>query len=225
MHLHAWAHSINDDGARSDANCQFLDELLRLGSADFTRGLTIVVDQTVMQEIGCIRLHFQLPQMCNPTNVRSIPVLVPTACVGTGYYQPIDIFYALIEEIIGWLARVGPKHTLVRLYRNSYGQPLARSHSPSWEQLHGGFRSFISSLRQSHHHLPGLGQQMSGAFGVIEVTQARTSSQDVSEDYIVTLTLVNRQRMSLFLPRRVAQLGEEWWLDWLESQNEFSSQA
>lgn len=66
---------------------------------------------------------------------------------------------------------------------------------------------------------------MSGAFGVIEVTQARTSSQDVSEDYIVTLTLGNRQRMSLFLPRRVAQLGEEWWLDWLESQNEFSSQV
>lgn len=215
---------MGNDGARSDANCRFLDGILRLGSLAATPGVTIAVDQTVEEEIPCIRMNFRLPYGCHSSTVRSIPVLVPTACVGTGYFQPILIFYALIEEIIGWLAGVGPKYTLVRLYRDNYGQPLARSHSSSWEQLHRGFSSFINSLRQSHHHFPGLGRT-SGAFGVIEVTQARTSSQYVSEDYIVTLTLGNQRQMSLYLPRRVAQLGEEWRLDWLEVQNEFSSQA
>ena len=220
MHLRAWAHSMSDDGARSNANCRFLDGLLRLGSLAATPGMTIAIDQTVEQGIPCIRINFYLPQTCHSTGVRSIPVLVPTACVGTGTYQPVEIFYALIEEIIVWMAGIGPKHTLVRLYCNNYGQPVARSHSASWQQLHGGFASFISTLRHSYHHFPGLGQ-MSGAFGVIEVAQARTSSQSISADYIVTLTLGNRQQMLLFLPHSVAQLPREWMLDWLEVENEF----
>jgi len=224
MYLHAWAHSTSDAGARSDANCRFLDGLLRLGSVAATPGVTIAVDQTVEQGIPCIRINFLLPHTCPSTGIRSIPVLVPTACVGTGTFPTHYVFNALIEEIISWLAHIGPKHTLVRLYRNNHGQPLAHSHSTSWQQLHGAFASFISSLRASHHHFPGLGQ-MSGASGIIEVTQARTSSQQASADYIVTLTLGNRQQMSLYLPHSVGQLPREWMFDWLEIQNEFSSQA
>src|SRR5258706_16055059 len=37
-------------------------------------------------------------------------ILVPSACLGTTILGHADIFYALIEEIIVWLAGVGPKH-------------------------------------------------------------------------------------------------------------------
>ena len=66
---------------------------------------------------------------------------------------------------------------------------------------------------------------MSGALSVIEVAQARTSSREITSDYIVTLTLDNQQQMSLFLPRSVAQLPREWIYNWLGVQNEFSSQS
>jgi len=221
MRLHSWAHSAVSDGARNAANSQFLDGFLRHGSLDPTPGMTITYDQTLEQGIPCIRLHFHLPPACRANGVKSIPVLVPNACTGTGIYQADMIFYALIEEIIGWLACVGPKHTLVRLHLNKNGQPLARSYS---SELYGGFVSFVTSLRDSHHHFPGL-TRMSGTFGVIEVAQARTSSQDISADYIVSLTLGNRQQMQVFLPRSVAQLPRDWMLDWLEVQNEFSIRA
>jgi hypothetical protein len=222
MHVHAWAHSTSDDGARSAAIRQFLDGALRLGSMYANRGVTIAIDQIVVQDVPCLRLNFNLPQTFHSRGITSIPVLLPTACLGAGTYRATDVFCALVEEIIGWIACVGPKHTLLRLYRDTYGQPLARSRSSGREELHCGFALFIRSLRESHQHFPGQGQ-ISGAFGTIEVTLARTSSQQVSGDYIVTLTLSNRQRMSLFLPRSVAQLGDEWRLDWLEVQNEFSS--
>ena len=216
-----WAYSTSGDGARSPANHQFLDGLLHRGSLAATPGMTISVDQTAERGVPCIALHFYLPQVYRSTAVESIPIVVPTVCVGTGTYQPIEIFYALIEEIIGWLAHVGPKDTLLRLYRQRHGQPPTRPYSLNWQQLHSGFSLFIRRLRQPSSPFPGLGQ-ISGSFGLIEVWQARTSSGDVSEDYVVTLTLDNGQCMSLFLPRSVAQLGTDWLLDWLEVQNEFS---
>ena len=186
--------------------------------------MTISVDQIAQQGIPCIRLHFHLPHAYHSTGVTSIPVLIPTACIGTGSYQPEIIFYALLEEIIGWLARVGPKNSLVRLYHQNHGQPLVRSYSSDWQLLHNGFALFISSLRQPENAFPGHGR-ISGSYGVIEVAQATTSSGHISADYIVTLTLNNRQRMSLYLPRSVAQLPKDWPLDWLEIQNEFSNRV
>jgi hypothetical protein len=224
MRLREWAHSNSGDGAQSASNYQFLDALLRRGSLAAAPEVTISVQQTMEQGIPCIRLRFHLPQACRSAGVESIAVLVPTVCVGTGYFQPNQIFYSLIEEIIGWLAGVGPKNTLIRLYNNNNGQPLARSYSSSWQQLHSGFTIFINGLRQSQNQFPGLGQ-INGGFGVIEVAQARTSANHVSGDYVVTLTLSNRQCMSLFLPRTVAQLPSDWLLDWLTIQNEFSSRV
>ena len=176
--------------------------------------MTISIDQRVEQGVPCVRVLFRHPQAFGG---RFIPVLVPATCVGTGTLQPTIIFYALLEECIGWLARIGPKNSLLRLHN---GQPLPCSSSLEWQQLHSGFILFISSLRSSNH-FPGLGQ-MSGALGVLEVAQARTPAGDITVDYIVTLTLNNRQRMSLFLPRSVARMGVDWPLDWLEVQIEFS---
>ena len=147
---------------------------------------------------------------------------MPTAIVGTNTYQTTSIFYALVEELIGWLARIGPKHSLVRLYLNNNGQQLPRSYSSHWQDLHSGFTLFINGMRsvQSHFHGPG---QISGTFGAIDVAQARTPSGDISGDYLVTLTLSSRQQMSLLLPRTVAKLPQELMFDWLEAQNEFST--
>ena len=122
---------MGEEGARSQANCRLLDALLRLGSLVVTDGVTIAVDQTVGGGIPCLRMSLYLPQTCHSTGVRSIPLLVPAACVGTDTFQSILIFYALIEEIMGWLAGVGPNHIVVRLYCDDYGQPLARSRSPA----------------------------------------------------------------------------------------------
>jgi len=221
VHLRVWAYSTSNGGARSPANNRFLDGLLHRGSLAAVPGMAITINQGVEQGIPCIRLHFHLPQMYHSTGVTTIPVLVPTACIGTGCLQPHDIFYSLLEEIIGWLAQVGPKNTLVRVYLQNQGQPLAQSYSSNWQLLHNGFALFVSSLRQPDNSFPGLGQ-LSGSYGVVQVTQARTSSGLVSADYIVTLTLTNGQRMSLYLPRSVAQLPKDWLLDWLEIQNEFS---
>jgi len=223
MHLRTWALSTTNDGARSASNCRFLDGLLRDGSLVSTPGMTITCDQTLQQGTPCILLDFHLPLACQSNGVSSIAVLVPTACIGTGIFQTNNIFYALIEETIGWLACVGPKHTLVRLYLENSGQALPRSYSSDWVQRRNSFALFITSLRPSRHQ-SGLGQT-SGALGVMEVAQAMTSSQDISGGYVVTLTLRNGQRRQSFLPRSVAQLREEWRLDWLEVQNEFSTQA
>jgi len=223
MHLREWVLSTSNDGARSEANCQFIDGLLRHGSLVVRHGTTIAIDRTSQQGTECIHLCFRLPFACQSNGISSIAVLVPNECIGTGIYQTIHIFYALIEETIGWLAYVGPKHTLVRLYLENGGQALPRSYSSDWVQRRNSFALFITSLRSSHHQ-PGLGQT-SGALGVMEVAQAITSSQDISGGYVVTLTLRNGQRSQLFLPRSVAQLPEEWRLDWLEVQNEFSTQV
>jgi len=224
MRLRVWVYSTNNDGARSPANCRFVDGLLHRGSLTAVPGVTTSVDQIAEQGIPCFRIHFRLPQVYHLTRVEAIPILVPSACVGTGIYRPTDIFYALLEEIIAWLARVGPKSTLVRLYLQNHGQPRTRDNALDWQQMHNGFTWFISSLRQAYGQFPGLGQ-ISGVYGVIEVAQAMTSSSHVSADYIVTLTLDNKRRMSLFLPRSVAQLPKDWLLDWLEVQNEFSLQV
>lgn len=224
MNLRVWAYSTSDGGARSPANNRFLDGLLHRGSLAAAPGMAITVNQAMEQGIPCVRLHFHLPQQFHSTGVATIPVLVPTACIGTGSYQPHDIFYSLLEEIIGWLAQVGPKNTLVRLYLKNHDHPLVESYSSNWQMLHNGFALFISSLRQSSNSFPGLGQ-LSGSYGVIEVTQARTSSGHLSADYAVTLALNNRLRMSLYLPRSVAKLPKDWLLDWLEIQNEFSDRV
>ena len=223
MRLRAWALSSDNDGARSTANWRFLDVLLCRGSFAATPGATISHDETTVEGIHCIRLRFNLPQACQSNGVVSIAVLLPSVCIRNPIYQPTVIFYALIEETIGWLTGVGPAHTLVRQL-NNHGQPLACSYSSSWRQLHDGFALFITSLRNSNHRFSGLGQ-MSGSLGVLETVQARTPSGDVSEDYIVTITLANGQKMALFLPRAVALLPKEWMLDWLEVRNEFSPQA
>ena len=217
MRLRAWTLSTSNDGARSPANQQCLDGLLRLGTLAVTPGMTISVDQKVEQGVPCARVLFHLPRAFGGS---SIPVLVPATCVGTGRIQPSFIFYVLREEIIGWLAHIGPKNSLLRLYHHNQGQPLPRSDSLEWQQTHSGFITFISSLRSSNE-FPGL-RQMSGALGALEVAQTRTPAGDITADYIVTLTLNNRQRMSLSLPRSVAQLGTQWLLDWLEVQIEFS---
>ena len=65
-------------------------------------------------------------------------------------YPPQTTFYSSIEEIIGWLAGVGHKHSLIRLYLNNRSESLAHSSSSSWQQLHSCFVLFITSLRRSH---------------------------------------------------------------------------
>ena len=175
--------------------------------------MTITVDQKVEQGVPCVQTLFRLPQAFGGSSI-------PVTSVGTGTLQPITIFHTFLQEIIGGLAHIGSKNGLLRLYHCNQGQSLPRSYLLEWQQLHSGFIVFISSLRSSNQ-FPGLGQ-MSGAFGVLEVAQARTPAGD---NYIVTLTPNNRQRMSLLLPRSVAQLGTEWLLDWLEVQNEFSLQV
>jgi hypothetical protein len=172
--------------------------------------------------VPLIELSFNIPQPCHSTGIRSIPVLVPTACVGTNNIQPNIIFYALSEEVIRWLAGVGPRHALVGLCGPNSLQRHGRAFSSDWHQLRGQFRLFIHSLREAHTRFPGLGQ-MSGAFGVIEVTHARTRSGEVGMDYIVTLALPNGHNMAVYLPSRVAQLPREWMLDWLEVQVQLSS--
>lgn len=220
MRLREWALSTSDSGARSADNCRVLDGLLRRGRLATTP--TISVGECEAQGVHCIRLQFHLPQECQSNGVTSIPVLVPTAIVGTNAYQNTYIFYALVEELIGWLARIGPKHSLVRLYLNNNGQQLPRSYASHWQDLHSGFTLFINGMRSMQSHFPGPGQ-ISGMFGAINVAQARTSSGDISGDYLVTLTLSSRQQMSLFLPRTVAKLPQELMFDWLEAQNEFST--
>jgi hypothetical protein len=215
---------MSSDGAMSGMNRRFLDGLLRRGSLAATPGMTISVGETTEYGIPCIRLHFHFPLAFNLNMIQSIPVLVPTACLGTVIYPINFIFYALIEEMIGWLANIGPRHTLVRLYRDNHGQPLPRAYSSNWQQLHSGFTLFISSLRQSNDLFPGLGS-ISGAFGAIEVMQARTSSGEISPDVVVILTTSDNQRMSLFLPRNVTKLPLDFTLDWLELQNEFSTRV
>jgi len=222
MHLRTWALSTSSEGARSPINCQYLDRFLRRGCLAATPGVTISPDQTEQQGVPCVRLRFHLPQGSQSNGVTSIPVLIPTAFVGTDNVHTTLIFYALVEEIIGWLARVGPRHSLIRLYLNNNGQQLPRSYSTSWQQLHSGFTLFINSLRHSETLFPSLGQ-FSGTFGVIVVAQATTPSGESSSDFAVSLIISNRQRMSLFLPRRVANLGRDFAIDWLEIQNEFSN--
>jgi hypothetical protein len=184
--------------------------------------MTISADQTEELGVHCVRLHFHLPQEIQSNAITSIPVLIPRAFVGTDNYQTTLIFYALVEEIIGWLAHVGPKHSLIRLYRKNNGQQAQRSYSSGWQDLHSGFTTFINSLRHSQTLFPELGQIV-GTFGVIEVAQARTSSGEISSDLAISLTLSNKQRLSLFLPRTVASLPRDFMLDWLELQNEFST--
>jgi hypothetical protein len=224
MHLREWAHSVSTDGAASAANCQFLDGLLRRGSLAATPGITIAVDQIEEQGVPCVRLRFHLPRVYHSNGVQSIPVLVLRECVGTNRYPTQFIFYALIEEIIGWLAHVGPKHTLIRLSRNNHGQTVPRSYSSNWHLLHSSFNLFISRLRHSNNPFPGLGP-ISDDFGVIDVAEARSSPRAISADYVVTLTLNNKQRMSLFLPHSIAKLPRELVLDWLEIQNSFSTRV
>ena len=48
-----------------------------------------------------------------------------------------------------------------------------------------------------------------GPLGSIEVAQARTSSDEISSEYVVVITLSNKQRMGLFLPRNVAHLPRD----------------
>ena len=222
MRLRTWAISTSDDAAGSAANSRYLDWLLRRGCLATGPGVTISMDQTEEQGLPCIRLKFHLPQESHSNGVTSIPVLLPTAFVGTNQCQTFLIFYALIEEVIGWLAHIGPKHSLIRLHQQNNGQPLPRSYSSGWQDLHSGFALFISSMRESQGNFPGLGQ-FNCTSGVMEVAQARTSSDEITSDYLVSLTLSNKQRMSLFLPRRVAILPRDFMLDWLEVQNEFST--
>jgi hypothetical protein len=222
MRLRTWTLSTSNEGARSPVNCEYLHGLLRRGCVAATPGVTISADQTEELGVPCVRIHFHLPQEIQSNAVTSIPVLIPIAFVGTDNIQTELIFYALVEEMIGWLACVGPKHSLIRLYVKNNGQQAQRSYSSSWQDLHGGFATFITSLRRSETLFPGLGRFVD-TFGVMEVTRARTSSDEISPDFAVSLTLSNRQQMSLFLPLTVANLPRDFMLDWLELQNEFST--
>ena len=216
MYLRTWAHSTLDGGARSPSNHQFLAGLLRHGS--LTAPPDIAVSRMEEQGVPCLHLAFHLPHVFHDTGVTTIPVLIPSAYIGTGSYEPVDIFYCLLEGVISWLAGTGPIHTLIQLYRRSHGQPLAPSSSPH-------FSIFIDSLRrQPQSSSSGLGQ-MSGTLGVIEVMQARTWSGHISADYIANLTLSDGRHMSFHLPRSVAMLGKDWLLDWLSIQIAFSNRV
>lgn len=213
---------MSNYGARSTENRHFLDGLLRYGAVIAIGGTTISVDQRVEQGLPRTVLGFSLPLGFHSSGVTTIPVVMPTACLGTNILGHDDIFYALIEEIILWLAGMGPKHTLIRLFHSNHNHVQRLPQSFRSEQPHSDFESFINRARHSRSDFPGLGQA-SGAFGVMEVAQARTSSHQVSANFVVTLTLSNRERISLFLPRRVGQLPFDWVLDWLEVQYRFAS--
>jgi len=223
MQLYAWAHSMSIDGARSISNCEFLVRVLGDRVSVAMTGTTISASQTVEKGVACIRLLFHLPLACQTNAVSAIPVLVPDAWAGSGSVEPTDIFDALIEEIIILLGGFGPRHSLIRLYQNNDGR-RPHQHSSGRQQPHDGFLLFFNILRQSHHSFPSLGE-VSGAFGVLEVAQARTPSHEVSGDFIVTVTLSNREQMSLFLQRSIARLPMDWMLDWLEVQHRFSSRV
>ena len=221
MRLRTWALSESNEGARSTVNRQYLDGLLRRGCLATRPGLTISSDQTEEEGVPCVRLRFHVP-LENSNASLSIPVLVPIAFVGTDIIQIQYIFYALVEEVIVWLAKIGPTHTLIRLSRHHNERRHPHSYSSNWQDLHSGFRLFISSLRHDETCFPGLGR-FSGDLGDIEVAQARTPSDDISSNYVVAITLSNKQRMRLFVPRNVARLPQNLWLDYLELQNEFST--
>ena len=176
------------------------------------------------QGLPCTILLFWLPQTYHPSGVKTIPVLVPNAWLGTPALNHNDIFSALVEEMIVWLARISPKHTLVRLHHKNDNHGQRYPQSSSSEQPRDGFSAFINSLRNSQNHCSSLGQT-SGPLGTMKVMQATTSSNEVSADYIVTLTLSTRQQMSLFVPRNIGQLPFDWLLDWLEVQDRSASQA
>ena len=136
MRLRECVHSTSHDGARSGPNRQYLDGLHH-GSQTDTPGTSISIDQTAYCGIPCTRIHFHPPQMFQATGITSIPVLVPTAW--TGIYRHSHqklIIYSLIEELIRWLAGVGPVHTPVDLYRSNHGQEHARSYLSAWHELH-----------------------------------------------------------------------------------------
>ena len=59
-------------------------------------------DGTTERRIPRIPLYFGLPQVCRSNCVRSLPALVPSACMRTSIYQLQAISYALAEEIAGW---------------------------------------------------------------------------------------------------------------------------
>ena len=220
MSLRKWALSTSAEGAMSTANYQFVDRFLRQGSLVPNPEARISSDHTEEQGVPCVRLRFHLPHDGQSNASTSIAVLVPT--MGTDKIQVSDVFYALIEELIGWLARIGPHHTLVRLFHHDNRQRHPRSYSSSWQHTHSQFSLLISSLRGSEALFPGLGR-ISSAIGVMEVGQAMTSSDELSSELVVTLTLSNKQRMEIFLPRRVATLPRDFMLDWLDTQNEFST--
>ena len=170
----------------------------------------------------CVRLSFQIPQGSQSNAITAISVLVPRAFVGTNMLVIQFIFYALVEELIGWLAGVGPKNSLIRLYHNSNGRQHPRSYSSSWHRLHSGFTLLITNLRDDKILFPGLGQ-FSSAFGVIKVAHARTAPGQVTSDFAVSITLNNKQQITILLPCNIAKLPKDLVLDWLEIRNEFSS--
>lgn len=209
----------------SAENCRFLDELLHHGAGEVTHGTTtILVEQKVEHDLPCTNLLFRLPQTHHPSDVKTISVLVPNAWLGTPALNHNDIFSALIEEMIVWLARISPRHTLVRLHLENDNHAQRYPQSSSSEQSRNGFSAFINSLRNSQNHCSGLGQT-SGSLGTMEVMHAMTSFNEVSAHYIVTLAPSTRQRMSVFVPRNIEQLPLDWLLDWLEVQDRFASQA
>jgi hypothetical protein len=196
------------DGARSPANQNFLANLLRHDNRDGVNETSISLEDKVEQGLPFIIIHFHLPQAFQPNNVRTIPVRIPGVYIGTGTLQPGDIYSSLIEEMISWMAGLGPKHSIVRLhYNHRLRLPLSSS---------SGFTTLIDGLRRSQHHFPGL-----GALGVMEVVQATTSSHDTSGDYKVTLTLSNGRQLSLFIPRGIGVLPFALVLDWIEVQDKF----
>ena len=150
----------------------------------------------------------------------SIIIWVPAACIGTGFYLAEDVFYSLLEEIIGWVGCVGSKQSIDRVYlrRRLHPSPF----NPSEMQLlFSGFETFIESIRQPQVSFPGPGR-IRVSYGDIEIRQAVNLDGEVMEDYAVRLTLDNGRGMTLHLPRGVTELPKDWILDWLKIQNEFT---
>ena len=91
----------------------YLDGFLQMAAWPLRQGLPSRLTKQRSSGVPCARLRFHLPQGSQSNGITTIPVLLPITYVGTDIYQTNLFLYALLEEIIGWLARVGPKPNLI----------------------------------------------------------------------------------------------------------------
>ena len=174
------------------------------------------------QGVQCICLDFHLPEVHHSSGMSSFPVLVPSERLRTGFYQPMDIFNSLLEEIILWLARFRPRHSLIQLHERSNSKTLDNSNLPlpCRNLLHSAFASYVNSLREPVASFPLFGQT-SSTYGDIELALEGTFDEEHKGCHRLSLTLPNRDRISWCCPIEITYLTTDLLLDWLEIQNMF----